>query len=197
MYETMAVWETDADLGTQSALMGDFASVWQTAGKVVYSTTLAAVRTTKTMLERSFDPDAVRAMKASAAGDLTVGGPNLAAHAFKAGLVDECHLFIVPILVGGGKPSLPAGVRAELELAGGTSAQRRCRVPALPRPRLTIGSRRETLDLRRHPERAPDCRHDVRRERRRSTEQGAGKYRGLHSGEVARRRRREHGGRRQ
>jgi len=116
IYETMAVWETDADLGAQSALMGDFANVWQAAGKVVYSTTLAAVRTTKTMLERSFDPDAVRAMKASAARDLTVGGPNLAAHAFKAGLVDECHLFIVPILVGGGKPSLPRTLRTELNL---------------------------------------------------------------------------------
>ena len=116
MYDTMAVWETDPALAAQSELMGDFANVWQAADKVVYSTTLDAVSTAKTQLERNFDPDSVRDMKASATSDLTVGGPNLAAHAFKAGLVDECHLFILPVLVGGGKPSLPIGTRAELEL---------------------------------------------------------------------------------
>jgi dihydrofolate reductase len=116
MYDTMAVWETDPALRAQSELIGDFANVWQAAEKVVYSTTLDAVQTAKTKLERNFDPDSVRDMKASATSDLTVGGPNLAAHAFKAGLVDECHLFIVPVLVGGGKPSLPIDTRAELEL---------------------------------------------------------------------------------
>ena len=116
LYDTMAVWETDPALAAQSELMGDFAHVWQAADKVVYSTTLDAVATAKTRLERDFDADSVRDMKASATSDLTVGGANLAAHAFKAGLVDECHLFIYPVVVGGGKPSLPRGTRAELEL---------------------------------------------------------------------------------
>jgi dihydrofolate reductase len=116
LYETMAVWETDPALAAQSELMADFANVWQAADKVVYSTTLEAVSTAKTRLERSFDPDSVRGMKASATSDLTVGGSNVAAHAFKAGLVDECQLFIWPVLVGGGKPALPSDTRAELEL---------------------------------------------------------------------------------
>jgi len=116
MYETMAVWETDPSIAAQSDLMSDFANVWQAANKVVYSTTLPEVSTSKTQLERNFDPDAVRAMKASAAKDLTVGGPNLAAHAFKAGLVDECHLFIGPVFLGAGKSSLPRDMRADLEL---------------------------------------------------------------------------------
>ncbi len=116
LYDTMAVWETDSALAAQSELMGDFANVWQAADKVVYSTTLDAVPTAKTQLERNFDPDSVHDMKASATSDLTVGGPNLAAHAFKAGLVDECHLFIYPVLVGGGKPSLPRDTRADLKL---------------------------------------------------------------------------------
>ena len=116
MYETMAVWETDPALAAQSELMADFANVWQAADKVLYSTTLDAVSTAKTQLERNFDPASVRAMKASATSDLTVGGAHLAAHALKAGLVDECHLFIRPVLVGGGKPALPSDTRADLEL---------------------------------------------------------------------------------
>ena len=116
LYETMAVWETDPALAAQSELMADFANVWQAADKVVYSTTLEAASTAKTRLERSFDPDSVRDMKASATTDLTVGGANVAAHAFKAGLVDECQLLIRPVLVGGGKPALPSDTRAELEL---------------------------------------------------------------------------------
>ena len=112
----MAVWETDPVLGAQSELMADFANVWQAADKVVYSTTLDAVSTAKTRLERNFDPAAVRDMKAAATSDLTVGGPHLAAHAFKAGLVDECHLFIHPVLVGGRNPALPSDTRADLEL---------------------------------------------------------------------------------
>ena len=116
LYQTMAVWETVPALATQSELMGDFANVWQAAEKVVYSTTLDVVPTAKTKLEHLFDPDAVRAMKASATSDLIVGGAELGAHAFRAGLVDECHLFIVPVIVGGGKPSLPTDMRVELEL---------------------------------------------------------------------------------
>ena len=116
MYDTMAVWETEPALAAQSELMADFANVWQAAEKVVYSTTLAAVSTTNTRLERHFDPASVREMKASATGDLAVAGPNLAAHAFKAGLVDECHLFVHPLLVGGGKPALPSHTRVDLEL---------------------------------------------------------------------------------
>jgi dihydrofolate reductase len=116
MYDTMAVWETDPALAAQSELMADFAHVWQAADKVVYSTTLDAVSTAKTRLERNFDPASLGDMKASATADLTVGGPHLAAQALKAGLVDECHLFVRPVLVGGGKPALPSDTRADLEL---------------------------------------------------------------------------------
>jgi len=116
MYDTMAVWETDPAVAAESDLMSDFANVWQAADKVVYSTTLDAVSTAKTRLERTFDPASVRDMKASVTSDLTAGGPHLAAHAFKAGLVDECHLFIRPVLVGRGKPALPSNTRADLEL---------------------------------------------------------------------------------
>jgi dihydrofolate reductase len=116
MYETMAVWETDPAVAAESELRGDFADVWQAANKVVYSTTLREVLTAKTQLERNFDPDVIRDLKASAAKDLTVGGPNLAAHAFRAGLVDECHLIIWPVLLGAGKSSLPRDARADLEL---------------------------------------------------------------------------------
>jgi dihydrofolate reductase len=96
--------------------MADFAEVWQAADKVVYSTTLQAVSTARSRLEQSFDPDSVRDMKRSATHDLAVGGANLAAHAFKGGLVDECHLFIYPVVVGGGKPALPRDTHAEFEL---------------------------------------------------------------------------------
>ncbi len=116
LYEAMAVWETDPALAAESELRADFANVWQAANKVVYSTTLHEVSTARTRLERSFDPEAVRELKASAAEDLTVGGANLAAHAFRAGLVDECHLFVHPVFVGAGKPAFPRDQRADLEL---------------------------------------------------------------------------------
>jgi dihydrofolate reductase len=116
MYEVMVGWETDPTLADQSPLMRDFAEIWQAADKIVYSKTLANVSTARTRIERDFDPEAVRQMKASADRDLIVGGPELAAHAFKAGLVDECHLFVTPIIVGGGKQSLPDNVRLELAL---------------------------------------------------------------------------------
>ena len=116
MYETMTGWETEPTLAERSPLMRDFAETWQAADKVVYSRTLEAVSTARTRIERDFDPEAVRQMKVSAGGDISVSGPALAAHAFRAGLVDECHLFVVPILVGGGKRSLPDDVRVSLEL---------------------------------------------------------------------------------
>src|SRR4051812_43237554 len=90
MYETMAVWETEPALAAESELMADSANMWQAAEKIVYSTTLDAVSTANTRLERRFDSDALRAIKASAASDLTIGGPTVTAHAFKAGLIDEC-----------------------------------------------------------------------------------------------------------
>jgi dihydrofolate reductase len=116
MYETMAVWETDPALAAESELRREFADIWQAANKVVYSTTLHQVSTAKTQLERNFNPDAIRDLKASAAEDLTIGGPNLAMHAFEAGLVDECRLFICPVFVGTGKAALPRGARGNLEL---------------------------------------------------------------------------------
>jgi dihydrofolate reductase len=112
----MAVWETNPAMAAQSDLTADFASVWQAANKVVYSTTLAAVSTADTRLERHFDPAAVHQLKATVGSDLIVGGANLATQAFKARLVDECQLFVWPIFVGGGKPGLPTGTRANLEL---------------------------------------------------------------------------------
>jgi dihydrofolate reductase len=116
LYESMAVWETDAALAARSDLMADFAEAWQAANKVVYSTTLAAVSTADTRLERQFDPAAVDQLKATAGSDLTVGGAHLATQAFKAGLVDECQLLVWPVVVGGGKPGLPTGMRVNLEL---------------------------------------------------------------------------------
>jgi dihydrofolate reductase len=116
MYETMVGWETDHTLAEQSPVMRDFAQIWQAAEKIVYSRTLEAVSTARTRIERDFEPDAVRQMKASAQRDMIVGGADLAAHAFRAGLVDECHLFVSPIVVGGGKRSLPNDVRLKLEL---------------------------------------------------------------------------------
>lgn len=116
MYDTMAPWETDPALASQSMLMADFAQVWQAADKVVYSATLDAVATAKTRLERDFDPASVRELKVSATGDLTVGGAHLAGHALLAGLVDECQLFVRPVVLGGGKPAFVGGTRTDLEL---------------------------------------------------------------------------------
>jgi dihydrofolate reductase len=113
MYEVMAAWE---DMKTEDPHLRDFAEIWRGADKVVYSKTLDAVTTPRTRIERNFDPEVVQRMKAAAERDVSVGGPELAAHAFRAGLVDECHLFLVPIVVGGGKRSLPNDVRLELEL---------------------------------------------------------------------------------
>jgi dihydrofolate reductase len=116
LYEVMVGWETDPTLADQSPVMHSFAEIWRAADKIVYSKTLEAVFTARTRIERDFDPEAVRQMKALAGRDLIVGGPELAAQAFRAGLVDECHLFVAPMVVGGGKQSLPDNVRLKLEL---------------------------------------------------------------------------------
>jgi dihydrofolate reductase len=115
MYEVMIYWET-ISLADQPPFMQDFAEIWQAADKIVYSKTLEAVSSARTRIERDFDPEAVRQMKAAARRDITVGGPDLAAQAFKARLVDEFHLFVAPIVVGGGKQSHPSNVRLKLEL---------------------------------------------------------------------------------
>jgi len=116
MYETMAVWETDPSFAAESPITRDFAAIWQAADKIVYSRKLEAVSTARTRIERDFDPKAVRQLKATTGQDLLIGGPDLATHAFMARLIDECHLFLVPILVGGGKQALPNNVSLELEL---------------------------------------------------------------------------------
>lgn len=116
MYETMAAWETVPELADHSPVTGDFARVWQSAEKIVYSTTLEKASTSRTRIERRFEPETVRRMIASSERDFAVSGPGLAAHAFAAGLVDEYQLFIAPIIIGGGKPCLPGEVRIRLEL---------------------------------------------------------------------------------
>jgi len=114
LYEAMAVWETDAALAAQSPLNAEFAAVWQAGEKVVYSTTLDAPTTARTRIERRFDPAEVRAIKATDTSDLAIGGAALAAHAFTAGLVDECQLLVHPALVGQGKPAFPVHPRVAL-----------------------------------------------------------------------------------
>jgi dihydrofolate reductase len=116
MYETMAVWETDSTLAAKSDLMAGYAHVWQAADKVVYSSTLTMPSTANTRIERHFDPSAVRDLKGAASRDLLVGGPNLAAQALVAGLVDELQLFVWPVVLGGRKPALPVHTRTGLEL---------------------------------------------------------------------------------
>jgi dihydrofolate reductase len=115
MYETMVYWETASGFADQPP-MRDYAEIWRAADKVVYSKTLEAASSARTRIERDFDPEAVRRLKASAGSDISVGGPDLAAQAIRAGLVDEWHLFLTPIVVGGGKRSLPDDVRVKLEL---------------------------------------------------------------------------------
>jgi len=116
MYETIMVWETDRNVAAGSPLRHDFAEVRRAADKIVYSKTLEAVSTRNTQLERNFDPEAIRRLKESVEQDIHIGGAELAAQAFRSGLIDECHLFIKPIIVGGGKAALPDNVRLELEL---------------------------------------------------------------------------------
>jgi dihydrofolate reductase len=116
IYETMVYWETAHTLPDQPPFIQDFAGIWQAADKIVYSKTLETLSSARTRIERDFDPEAVRQLKATAGRDISVGGADLAAQAIKAGLVDEYHLFLTPIIVGGGKQSLPDNVRLELEL---------------------------------------------------------------------------------
>jgi len=116
MYQVMVFWETAHTLVDQPSAVRDYTEIWQAADKIVFSRTLKSVSSTKTRIERDFDPEAVRRLKASSAHDLSVGGSELAAQAITAGLVDEVRLFLTPIVVGGGRPSLPRRVRVELEL---------------------------------------------------------------------------------
>lgn len=116
MYETMVYWETAQSIAHQPSAARDFANIWQAADKVVYSRTLRAPSSARTRIERAFDPESVRILKAGSDRDLTVGGAELAGQALAAGLVDELRLFLVPILLGAGRPCLPASPRAALQL---------------------------------------------------------------------------------
>jgi len=116
MYEVMVYWETAQTLADQPPFMRDFAEIWQAADKIVYSRTLETAASARTRIERDFDPETVRQLKASAGRDITVGGPDLAAQAMEAGLVDEFQFLVVPVVVGGGKQSLPDNVSLKLEL---------------------------------------------------------------------------------
>ncbi|MCO5219758.1 MAG: dihydrofolate reductase family protein [Thermomicrobiales bacterium] len=116
MYEVLAPWETDLDLGAHSDLHAEYARVWQSANKVVYSSTLAVPITANTRIERHFDPDAVRSLKETSDHDLLVGGPTLASQALAAGLVDEVVLYVWPIVLGGRNPALSVDTRIDLEL---------------------------------------------------------------------------------
>jgi len=115
-YETMSVWETPGVIPGLLADGPEFARVWQAADKIVYSKTLETVTTRKTRLVREFDPHAIRELKAQSTHDITVGGPELAAHAIRAGLVDEYHLLVAPAMLGGGTRVLAGDLRANLEL---------------------------------------------------------------------------------
>jgi dihydrofolate reductase len=118
MYETMAIWQTvglDPTTPTPPEEL-DFAELWRSADKIVYSRTLTTVSTPRTLLEPEFDPDSVRELKSTATHDLIIGGASLAHHAFEAELIDEIHLFVIPVIIGAGKPALPKGRRVDLEL---------------------------------------------------------------------------------
>jgi dihydrofolate reductase len=118
MYETMAVWETDPSFYEESPVLADFAAAWQDSDKLVYSTTLTDPVTTRTRIVPAFDADEVRALKGASSADLLVGGPELAAHALRAGVVDEVQLMLSPVAIGAGKPALPTDLRIDLELIG-------------------------------------------------------------------------------
>jgi dihydrofolate reductase len=116
MYETMAFWETASTGADSPAVIRDFAVIWRAAEKIVYSRTLQTVSSARTRIERGFDPGVIRRLKETSEADITIGGAELAGQAIAAGLVDECHLFLGPVVVGGGKRALPDNVRAQLEL---------------------------------------------------------------------------------
>jgi dihydrofolate reductase len=117
MYEVLVAWET-WDTSSEPDAIKDFASLWRGTDKVVFSRTLDKAASARTRIERDFDPDAIRRLKTAATRDLSIGGPELASQAFKAGLVDECQLFLMPVVVGGGKRCLPSDVQVQLELVG-------------------------------------------------------------------------------
>jgi len=116
MYETMLYWESGDNIAGQPPINQDFAGIWQAANKIVFSRTLGSVSSAKTQIERNFDPGGVRQLKSATGHDVSVGGADLAGQAIKAGLVDELQLFLVPVIVGGGKPALPSDVRLDMEL---------------------------------------------------------------------------------
>ncbi len=116
MYETMVFWETVSTEADEPAVFWDFAGIWRAADKIVYSRTLQTPSSVRTRIEAEFEPDAVRQLKLSSTADISLGGGELAGQAIRAGLVDECHLFLCPIVIGGGKRALPDNVRAQLEL---------------------------------------------------------------------------------
>jgi dihydrofolate reductase len=116
MYEVLVVWERPEAIVGSSPAMRDYAEIWQAADKIVYSGSLENAASTRTRIERKFEPEAIRQLKATTERDIGVGGPNLAAQAIAAGLVDEYHLFLSPVIMGGGNPALPDGVRVDLEL---------------------------------------------------------------------------------
>ncbi len=118
MYEAMAYWETRGDGPGDGEASRDFAGIWRAAQKIVYSRTLPDVSSARTRLERELDPDSLRRLKAESGRDLSVGGAELAGQALLQGLVDECHLFVTPVAVGGGTRALPNGLHAKLELLG-------------------------------------------------------------------------------
>ena len=118
MYETMVYWETVSTGTEQMAVMRDFAAIWRAAEKIVYSRTLQTVSSARTRIERDFDIDAIRRLKQTSGTDITIGGAELAGQAIRAGLVDECDLFLTPVVVGGGKRALPDKVRTPLQLLG-------------------------------------------------------------------------------
>jgi dihydrofolate reductase len=116
MYQTMVYWEAAGTVPDQSPSFREFTGIWQSAEKIVFSKTMESAPSARTRIERNFDPDAVRQLKSTTERDMTVGGADLAGQAIKARLVDELQLFLVPVIVGGGKQALPAGVRSDLEL---------------------------------------------------------------------------------
>jgi dihydrofolate reductase len=116
MYETMVYWETAHTVPNQPQFVLEWARQWQAAEKIVYSRTLAEPRSVRTRIEREFDPEVVRGLKADVRHDISVDGPELAAHALRAGLVDELQMIVCPVVVGAGKRFFPDRVRLKLEL---------------------------------------------------------------------------------
>jgi dihydrofolate reductase len=149
MYQTMVFWEAVSTAPEQPAVIRDFAEIWRAAEKRVYSRTLEAVSSARTRIEREFEPQAIRQLKESSSRDISIGGPELVARAFGAGLVDECHLFLTPIVVGGGKRALPTGARMSLKLVDQRKAGKRRRPSPLRRGSLAGSgrSRTRTWDL--------------------------------------------------